>query len=528
MFRLRLRVSHTLAVEVNLMRSHAARADLLNQPRHLPVVGQALGPRLSKSRFVSGLQCHRRLWWTVHDPDAVELVPDEGLRAVFERGHQVGDAARKHVPGGVLIDFEPGRASEAIDATARALAGGARVIYEACFSHDGVFVAVDVLERRPDGFVLIEVKSTLSVKPQHVVDAAIQTWVLRKQGLRIARTEIMHLNRDCRVPDLSDLFERVDVSAEVEAFQASIEPELQAQRTMLTGCVPPVSVGEHCNRPYACPFVNRCWPRLPSDHISELYYLSPERVVELEARGYRTIRQVPDYVQLNPVAARQRRAVQAREVVVEPGLKDALANIDGELAFLDFETIMPAIPRWDGCGPYQTTPVQFSVHALRGGRVEHVSWLAEGPEDPRPGLAKALLSATAGAKYVLAYHAPFEEQQIASLARAVPELSEELLALAERLVDLLPIVRRHVYHPNFHGGFGLKKVLPALVPELGYDDLNIADGLAACHTLEALLLRSESFDDETKAKLRRDLSRYCERDTLALVKLLTRLRHLAS
>lgn len=509
------------------MRSSAARADLLNRPLHLPVVGQVVGPRLSKSRFLSGQQCHRRLWWTVHDPEAPELVPDEAQQAVFDRGTRVGELARKYVPGGVLIELDPRRPQGAIEATARALAGRARVLYEASFSHDGVFAAIDILERGAQGHHLIEVKSTSSVKPQHVSDAAVQTWIARNAGIEISRVEVMHLNRECRHPDLSNLFVRVDVTDQVEALLEHLGEQLAEQRTMLTGSLPNVSVGEHCNRPYACPFVNRCWPRLPSDHVSELYYVSPERVVELEAQGIRTIRQVPDHIPLNPVAARQRRAVSERRVVVEAGLREDLAVLEGPLAFLDFETIMPAIPPWPGCRPYGQIPVQFSVHRQEGTRVTHHGWIADGSEDPRPALAEALLRATAGARHVLAYHSPFEEQQILSLARAVPHLAAPLRALAERLVDLLPMVRRHVYHPDFHGSFGLKKVLPALVPDLGYEDLGIASGLLASRTLETMLLRPEETDGSAE-QIREDLLRYCERDTLALVRLLAQLRELAA
>ena len=59
--------------------------------------------RLSKSRFTSGLQCHKQLWWRVHEPDAPELVPDAGLQAIFDQGHLVGAAAQTYFPGGVLV-----------------------------------------------------------------------------------------------------------------------------------------------------------------------------------------------------------------------------------------------------------------------------------------------------------------------------------------------------------------------------------------------------------------------------------------
>jgi hypothetical protein len=59
---------------------------------------------LSKSRFVAGWQCHRLLWWKVHDPGAVELQPDKVLQDRFDQGSQVGELARKRFAGGTLVE----------------------------------------------------------------------------------------------------------------------------------------------------------------------------------------------------------------------------------------------------------------------------------------------------------------------------------------------------------------------------------------------------------------------------------------
>ena len=88
---------------------------------------------LSKSRVMAGLQCHKRLWWTVHEPTAPELVPDEALQAIFDDGHQVGAVARTYVPGGVLIDPPYHAYAERVAATQAAVRRGEPVIYEASF-----------------------------------------------------------------------------------------------------------------------------------------------------------------------------------------------------------------------------------------------------------------------------------------------------------------------------------------------------------------------------------------------------------
>ena len=113
----------------------------------------------------------------------------------------------------------------------------------------------------------------------------------------------------------------------------------------------------------------------------------------------------------------------------------------------------------------------------------------------------------------------FESKRLADLADALPEHAAEIARVQARLVDLLPIVRGHVGHPEFGGSFSLKQVAPVLAPEIAYDDLDgVSDGGEAATALVRLALGTvESADEE--AALRRALLAYCQRDTLALVEL---------
>ena len=482
---------------------------------------------LSKTRAMAGLQCHKQLWWRVYEPEAAELVIDSALQAVFDRGDQVGALARTHVPGGVLIDLPYRAYEERLAATRRAIEQGAPAVFEAAFRADDVFVSVDILERGPDGFCVTEVKSTTSVKEPHVPDVAIQAHVARRAGLAVRRMEIMHLNRACAYPDLRDLFVRADVTAPAEARLRALPQELGAMRAMLGGPLPSVAAGPHCSRPYACPFTDRCWPALPEHHVSTLYRIQQRALDALDEQGYRTIFDLPADANLAATQDRQRRAVQAGRVVVDPGLARALTACDRPMAFLDFETLGLAIPVWDGCHPYDPLPVQFSAHVEdAAGRLTHHAWLADEPDDPRAALAERLLAACEPARSIAAYSAGFERDCILHLAAAVPHLRARLEAIATRLVDLLPIVRNHVYHPDFGGSFSLKSVLPALVPECSYAGLAINEGAVASVALERLLFRGTGMSPSERAQLRDDLSRYCALDTFGLVKLLKRLEEL--
>src|SRR5262245_5593502 len=482
---------------------------------------------LSKSRVMAGLQCHKRLWLTVHEPTAPELRPDGATQALFDDGLHVGQVARTHVPGGALIDVPHYAVAERVAATRAALDRGERVIYEAAFREEPVFVAVDILERTPAGLGIVEVKSTTKVKEQHLPDVALQAHVLARCGAEAARMEVMHLNRACAYPDLSNLFARADVTAPARERIESVARSIQEQAIMLAGPCPQVPVGDHCYSPYECPFTSRCWPSLPPHHVSTLYSAG-RRALLLEEQGYATIHDLPDDVPLRAVQERQRRAVQSGRVVVEPGLTAVLRDLPEPLAFLDFETVALPIPVWNGCHPYDPVPVQFSCHVEGGhGRSTHHEWLAEGSGDPRPALAERVIRACDSARAVVTYNAAFERGCLTRMADALPAQADRLRRIAERLVDLLPIVRNHVYHPDFGGSFSLKSVLPALVPELRYDALPIRDGETASLELERLLFRGTELTVEALAELRANLLHYCQLDTLGLVKLLDRLRRLA-
>jgi predicted RecB family nuclease len=478
---------------------------------------------LSKSRVMAGLQCYKLLWWMVHEPTAPELQADASTQAAMDRGSRVGEMARSYVPGGVAIALPHYAYNERIAVTRQALDAGAPAVYEASFRAGGVYVAVDILEREDRSFRLIEVKSSTSVKEHHIPDVAVQAHVLKQNGLDLLATEVMHLNRACAYPDLSNLFMRSDVTEAARAIEASVPSWVVQQTEMLQGPVPDVPTGAHCTTPYECPFMARCWPTLPPHHVSTLYAMR-RRALELDEQGYRTIHDLPEDVPLGRIADRQRRAVQEGRVIVEPTLARALDAFVPPIAFLDFETVGLAIPVWEGCHPYDAVPVQFSCHVQDAdGRVTHHEWLAEGPEDPRPTLAARVIEACEGAQTVVAYNAGFERRRLEQMAEALPALAVPLRSIVARLVDLLPVIRNNVYHPDFGGSFSLKRVLPALVPELRYDGLVIADGGTASLELERLLFNGDGLESDARERLRGDLLRYCHQDTWGLVKLLERL-----
>lgn len=465
----------------------------------------------------------------MHEPAAPELVPDENARYKFAAGADVHAAARKHVPGGVLIIGESKEGPLKVERTRKAMEEGAAVIYEATFRHQEVIASIDILERMPAGYRLTEVKSTVEVKPEHLPDIAVQTWVVRGAGLPVVESHLMHLNRECRAPDLSNLFARGDQTEQVSAALPAIPAQVGAMLKVLDGPLPEVAVGDHCDTPFECPFKSRCWPQLPEHHIETLPRLSPKKRQALQGLQVETIDQIPADFVLTDTQERQRQAVVQGRMLVDPALGGVVQSYWGKrTAFLDFETVSPAIPIWNGTGPYAQVPAQFSCHVAGAGALEHFEWIAASRDDPRPAFTLAVLDACRGADIVVAFNAAFERGRLEALAGALPEHREEITDLIRRVKDLAdPIRRGLIYHPKFYGSFSLKKVVPALIPELAYDDLEVADGTTASNRLLALMQGEPPAGSPEADTTRRELLAYCERDTLVMVRLLEKMGEIA-
>jgi hypothetical protein len=444
----------------------------------------------------------------------------------MEQGNDVGFLTTQHFPGGVLIDFARDRMQEMVEATRQALAEGAPAIFEASFFEDGVFVAVDVLERLDEGFRVIEVKSSSSVKEQHIPDVAIQVHVLRKAGLDVREAALMHLNKGHRHPDQGDLFVRADVMAKVEAFLPEVPDLIREYRTILDGPDPGACLGDQCARNRECPLDAACWPQEP-DHIRKLHGVGAKTALKYMRQNVHHFGDLPEDAKVPAPAQRQLEAWEQDRMLVEPGLAADLEPFRGRVGFLDFETVARAIPMWEGMKPWQTVTVQFSYHERQpDGTYTHAEWLADGWEDPQPALARALVEATRGAERVAMY-TTFERDRIRELAEAVPELAAELQDLEARLVDLKKVIQDNVAHPDFLGSYSIKDVLTPLVPELSYTDLEVSGGMTASVEIARLITHGHALDDDELAAKRAALLEYCKLDTWAMVRLVERLEELA-
>lgn len=445
---------------------------------------------LSKSKYLRGVKCIRNLWLYTNKRDE-QYFSEENIR-VFNRGTSVGELAQAYFPDGKFaVQLGEMPTYDTARLTQEYIQQGVETIYEATFIYDNTMVAVDLLHKEQDGWHLYEVKSTNSAKTVHVMDVAVQYYVLKGCGLGLVDASVMFFNRSYVKRgdiDVQKLFTSESVLKRILPLQEAIEQNIAAFLKMVNGEEPSIEMGKHCDNPYECDFKNYCRAFLP-DMKEEKKVLSNDPIVNRSE------------------------------------IKKFLNTLNYPLCHLDFETIMPGVPLFDESRPYQQIPFQYSIHfcAEKGAELQHYDYLAPSNLniDPRRGLIEQMIEQTADAQIILVYNIAFERSRIKEMKRDFPEYTEELNSIIDRLVDLMrPFQSKHYKTESMEGRWSIKKVLPAICPELSYDELVIGNGLDASNAfLELYYYQDEEYADIVRQHLRT----YCGLDTLAMVKVLNAL-----
>lgn len=481
------------------------------------------GKIISKSRYISGLQCTRYLWLLINEPERVPE-PDVAMQHIFDQGHLVGELAHAAFPGGVTVPA--GNFMENIRLTKLYLRER-RPVFEAGILAGNLFARADILKPSGDtAWDIVEVKSSTAVKEVNIQDIAFQKYCYRQAGVEIDRCYVMHINnkyvRHGQI-DPAQLFTTVDVTDEVMLALGNVPDRVAEMLAVIkeTGC-PASVIGPHCKDPYECP-ITECWEGLPEHHVFTLYRAG-KKAYELYDRGIVAVTDIPADYKLNEKQRIQLDSVRRGDAYLDTAaVRHFLAGLQYPVYYLDFETIGPAVPLFDGTRPYQQVPFQFSLHVqdAPGGFAWSEAFLADGPEDPRPALL-ALLHKVIGDKgSVVVYNQSFEEGILRELGRAFPERADWVENVITRMVDLIvPFRDFHYYHPAQKGSASIKHVLPALTGS-GYEGLVIGNGGDA--SLAYLTMTYGDMPEEEKKAARAALLTYCGLDTAAMVRIIGRL-----
>lgn len=475
---------------------------------------------LSKSKIMAGLQCPKRLWLQTHRPD---LAQDNNQQA-YAAGNELGEAARRLYPDGRLIEhvFD---IPKALAATRAALAEQPRTpLFEAAFQYEGVVVRVDLLFKDTDGLRLVEVKSTTSVKPLHITDSAIQTWVLENAGYRVRQVELAHVNNSFVYQgdgNYMGLLTHADITDAVSEIKPKVSGWAASFKALLAGKMPDIASGEQCHKPYDCPFDQFC-NKEPAEFPLTLLSYSRKFLEPLEKEGITDIRNVPEAMLTTDKQRRIWTATVTGKPILDKAIATELATLPYPRYYLDFETVGYVVPIWKGTRPYQSLPYQWSCHLETApGTLAHMEYLdVDGTQPPMRRFAESLVEKMGSHGPIFVYSS-YEAGIIKELIAMYPDLAAGLEKIVDRLVDLLPLAQKYYYHPAMKGSWSIKAVLPTIAegaPDLDYKQLDeVQNGLLA---QDAYL---EIIHPDTSKERRDDLSKklldYCKLDTLAMVRL---------
>ncbi len=483
---------------------------------------------LSKSLIIKGLQCQRALWLAKHPP-AFDFPPQPDLEAKFAAGTEVGLLAQQLFPGGIEVPYEGLSFPAQLARTRELIDNGTEVIYEASFSFSAIFVKVDLLVKDGDAWQIYEVKMGTSVKPVNLDDVAVQQYVLNGCGLSVSKSFLVHIDssyvRKGEI-DVFQLFHSEEITAKVAARQQSL-PEIvrEFRQTMAETREPSIDIGPHCTDPYECDYIPYCWQHIPENSVFDLRGKGLNKF-DYYQRGLIRFEDL-SLEELNPAQRQQvETTLMQQDVIDADKVKEFVDTLWYPLCHLDFESFNTPIPRFDNIRPYQQVPFQYSIHLQQqaGAEPQHFEYLAQPNVDPRRELAEQLLAVIPAEACLLTYNQAFEKGVLRNLAELFPDLADALNQRIANVRDLMtPFRRRDIYRWSMRGSYSIKEVLPAVVPELSYAGLEIADGQAA---MRAYLEMCALEDVEELAKLREAMLKYCEMDTLAMVRILGELNRL--
>jgi len=486
---------------------------------------------ITKSKYLNGLKCPKLLWVDCNDRKRIP-VPDIRQQHIFDQGDVVGGLARKLYPGGVDIPYDRGKFFDNVDETRKLLSSG-KVLFEAGILVEDLYARVDILRPAGDGkWDILEVKSSTGMKEVYFYDIAFQRHCCEMSGLKIDKCLLVHVDNEyVRFGEIEpeEFFHKHDVTSQLDAYTAGMEKRIEEMREVISGneCSE-VGIGLYCRDPYTCALEGECWGKLPEDNIFTLYNCGPKKGFPLYESGIKTIRDIPE----GGLATRQliqKNCEKTGETYIDKeAIKAFLNKVRYPVYFMDFETINPAVPLFDGTRPYQKIPFQFSVHILRspGEDLEHHGFLSKNKEDPRSKFLKGLKKSIGEVGTVMVYNRGFEEGVLSELAAFFPEYAEWERETKSRIVDLLEPFRGFAYYnPMQHGSASIKKVLPAVVGK-GYENMDIAAGGEA-----SVLYFHATYGNagaKEKEKTYKDLEEYCALDTKGMVWILEKLGKLVA
>jgi len=411
---------------------------------------------LTKSKFMAGRQCLKRMYLDVHHRE-LRTPTTEAQQALFDFGHVFGECTHQRFPRGVLVPLHRHDPNIALSKT-QALVADRTVsaIFEAAFLFDDILIRADILERESDdSWHLIECKSTSRAKEAHHWDIALQAYVLQGCGMNVRRYSVMHINRGYRrglVLNVERFLRVTDVSSKIQAVSKQIPQQLKTMKAVLMAPHPPkVEPGPHCWQPYPCEFWAHCTHKKSSEWVG--YLPEGERQIpKLIARGVQTVDQIPDGFYLSTI---QWHAVR-QEKWRSPHLQTFMKRLRYPIHYLHIEAAWYGMPLFPGLRPYERVPFQWTtLRESKSGTVNREEWVDLSQErSPILAFVESLVGrlGTKGAIVIYSDAVLWTLKSVSQRLSVESPYKQLVKKLLVRCVDVREIIRSKYYDPRIPCG----------------------------------------------------------------------------
>lgn len=463
---------------------------------------------LTKTDFIAYLDAPMHLWAIKHNKLEQKEI-NAYLEHLFEQGYDVEQYAERYIQEYLIPQYK-----------------GSEVLLQPTYI-DGNFEArTDVLIKNPKTNLwdMYEIKSSTKVTMKHKYDATFQAMVF-SQKLDLGNIYILHLNKEyIRDGDinLKELFVVADISEQTDRLIDKVHNYRYDALEVMREETPETVL--RCIKPKTCPCPDICHPNLPEYSIYDVNRISgsEKKVRRLEEQSIFEIYDIPDDFPLSEKQKFQVQVAKRNKASIDVGrIKSDLDSLEYPLYFIDYETFNPAIPKYDGYKPYDQIPFQWSLHLKQDpdSELEHFEFLETEDKDPMPEFISKLRQVVEEGKGTfIVWNATFEGKMNERMGEIHPEFENFTTWINENMYDLMLIFRDNLYaDPKFKGSYSIKKVLPILAPELSYDGMEIGEGATAMASWKDMV--HSDLSHEEKESIRKNLLKYCELDTFAMVRI---------
>lgn len=486
--------------------------------------------QITKTDYLEYSYCKKNLWLKKHKPelfDGVEL--SEFEKKIIEEGNISDEAARHLFPGGALVDSF---GSDAVMDTKAYIKHAQKVIFQATFFVDPLYVRADVMVHNDElgGWELYEVKASNEIKREkdhnHIRDLAFQKEVIEKADVHIVRVGVIHLNREYVFDGTvryDELFVTEEVTDEVSEMQEEVRGDIENMKVYMSMPEQPGCECVYRGRNGHCTTFGYSNPQVPEYSVHDMYRIgnSKKLLTSWVDKGIFSLADIDDVEKLKGAKRAQYDAyVLGTPIIDDKEIQARLKELRYPLQFFDYEGYATAIPEFVGYRPYEQVPFQYSLHVVHeDGRIEHKEFLITEPKkDITRPLIEQMYKDLDPRGTVIAWYSSYEKQRNQKLAELYPEYEEFLTGINEGMFDLMTIFSEQLYvDARFKGSASIKKVLPVLVPEMSYHDLNIGKGDQASERWQYMI--SGNATQKEKEQISKDLLEYCKQDTFAMVRI---------